>query len=56
MGMGNQHIVDVVGCKIQGIAVVFILALLQAAVNQYFFAVDLQTVAAGYRMGGAEKC
>ena len=35
----------------------FVLALLQAAVDENFFAVDLQAVtAAGDRVGGAEKC
>ena len=56
VGMGDQHIVDVVGGKVQGIVVVLILPLLQAAVDENFFTVDLQAVAAaGYRVGGAAK-
>ena len=56
MGVGDQHIIYVIGGEVQGIAVVFVLALLQAAVDENFFAVDLQAVtAAGDRVGPRRK-
>ena len=57
VGVGNQNIVDVVGGEVQRVVVMLVLALLQAAVDKNFLAVDLQAVAAaGYRVGRSEKC
>ena len=56
MGVGDDDVVDGVGGKGQGIFVVLIPALLQAAVDQDLAPVDFQTMtAAGDRMGRAEE-
>ena len=57
VGVGDEHIVDVIGSEVQLVLIVLILTLLQAAVDENLLAVDLQAVtAAGDRVGGAEKC
>ena len=57
MGVGHNDIVDVAGGEIQRVFVVFIPALLKAAVDEDLFSVDLQAVAAaGDCMGRAEEC
>ena len=57
VGVGDDDIVNVAGGEVQGVVVVLVSALLQSAVDEDLFAVDLQAVAAaGDRVGRAEKC
>ena len=56
MGVGNEHEVDTAGMEGQGFVVHLVTPLLQAAVDQDVFAVDLQTVtAAGHALVSAVK-
>lgn len=56
MGVGNEHEVDTAGMEGQGFVVYLVPSLLQAAVDQDVFAVDLQTVtAAGHALVSAVK-
>ena len=56
VGVGQHHVVDIVGGEIQLPVVPLIPALLQAAVDQHLAAAALDAVAAaGDRLGGAEK-
>jgi hypothetical protein len=48
VGVGDEHIVDVIGSEVQLVLIVLILTLLQAAVDENLLAVDC--------VGGAEKC
>ena len=57
VGVGHQYIVNIAGGKVQSIVVMFIPALLQAAVDENFLAPHFQTVAAaGDRVSGDEEC
>ena len=56
MGVGDEHEVDAAGMEGQGFVVYLVPSLLQAAVDQDVFAVDLQTVtAAGHALVSAVK-
>ena len=56
VGMGDDDIVDLAGLEAQGVVIVLVPALLQAAVDQDLFAADLKAVAAsGNGVGGAEE-
>ncbi len=56
MGVGHQHRVDIAGMEGQAAVIHLVPALLQAAVDQYPLAVDLQAVAAaGNAPVGAKK-
>jgi len=56
VGMGDNNIINASGVEGEVVVVIFIPALLQAAVNEDSFSVYLKAVtAAGHSVGSAEK-